>query len=164
MDEADYELVRPYRWVLLTGRGTLEYAVHWICKDGKKTALLMHRLIAGAAGYEPGQLVDHIDGNGLNNRRGNLRGADLQQNQANSRVKKNSKTGYKGVALEKQRPGKAERYVGIIVVRGVRQRCGTYDTPEEAARAYDDAARAAWREFACVNFPRPGERGARWSR
>lgn len=129
---------REHRWY--AGAGTVN----------KK--LRLHRYLLG----NPASLVDHRDGDGLNNRRSNLRVATNSQNQFNMRRKTTpGRTPFKGVAPNG--PG----WCAMIGVKGQRLYVGQFRAAEDAARAYDDAARKHFGEFACVNFPRPGERCAR---
>jgi hypothetical protein len=98
----------------------------------------LHRLILKAP---DGVEVDHINGNALDNRRQNLRLATHAENMHN-RVGTND---LKGV----RRKGK--RYYASIEMDGRFIHCGVYDTPEEAARAYDRKAIELFGEFACTN-------------
>jgi hypothetical protein len=111
----------------------------------KVGTVYMHRLIAGATAL---QVVDHRDGNGLNNRRENLRIATIAQNQWNSGSHKDCRCGFKGVAESKSRFTARIRAgrTGIYI--------GSFATAEEAARAYDEKAIELFGEFARLNFPR----------
>ena len=103
---------------------------------------LLHRLIwLYHYGYLP-KMLDHINGDSLDNRVENLRPATHSQNTANSRVKSHSKSGIKGVS--KQGRG----YYAKIQVRGKSFYLGTYETPELAKECYDFAAELAFGEFA----------------
>jgi hypothetical protein len=99
----------------------------------------MHRFLTGWP------LVDHINGNGLDNRRENLRRATVQENNRNRRPRNQ----YKGVTLERR----TGRWFARIAIDGHRIHLGTFDTPEAAAAAYDTAAREHFGEFAWLNFP-----------
>jgi hypothetical protein len=133
---ADRELMSVFPWRAVRIRHTW-YAETYV--EGARE--YMHRLLMGVG---PGQRVDHRDGDGLNNRRSNLRLVTSGLNQANRRVVL-SKSGYKGVT---QRAGRWRAY---ITVGGKFQSLGAFATPEEAARAYDAAARELFGEFACTN-------------
>jgi hypothetical protein len=111
----------------------------------RRTTQPLHKFLTGW------KLTDHINGDGLDNRRANLRPATLGQNVANSRRRANS-SGYKGVCWHKRDQQWCAR-VGDTWLGG-------YADPVQAAMAYDDAARARYGEYARLNFPRPGERAA----
>jgi hypothetical protein len=93
-----------------------------------------------------GMEIDHKDGDGLNNQRSNLRLASKKQNQANRGAPTNNRSGYKGVSANGRGGWRAS-----IFVDGKTRRVGDYDTPLEAARAYNQAALAAFGEFAKLN-------------
>lgn len=102
-------------------------------------------------------LIDHKNGDWLDNRRDNLRSATKAQNGQNRRLASNNSTGFKGVSLRRDRG----TYLASIRSNGALRKLGTFATAEEAARAYDEAARSEFGEFAALNFPRDGERSAR---
>lgn len=112
-------------------------------------SIQMHRIIMSRIldrELLPSERVDHKDGNGLNNRRNNLRLATHTQNMQNRKKHKNNTTGYKGVFKN------GKKYIARIRVNGKLLSCGTYETPELAARAYDNAALIHFGEFARLNF------------
>lgn len=148
IDLEDYALVSRFKWRAMKSKGSF-YARAYL--PGNK-ALAMHRLIAKTA---RGQWPDHRDGNTLNNRRSNLRIATRSQNNANRSG--SGKTPFKGVRRNPHSTANAKR-VWLARVAGIY--LGGYETSEEAARAYDTKARELYGEFACVNFPREGERQA----
>jgi hypothetical protein len=107
----------------------------------------MHRLIIAAP---RGMQVDHIDGNGLNNTRLNLRLADHSRNQMNRPAGKNNSAGYKGVSYHKA----AGKFLSQIGHNGKNIYLGLHDTPEAAHAAYVAAALELHGEFACTNTER----------
>jgi hypothetical protein len=117
----------------------------------------LHRFIIGIR--DPAILVDHRNGDPLDNRRQNLRVASHAQNLQNAKKKRNARTSqYKGVHLQTKQGRK--KWQVMIRAPGRARWVGGFETEEEAARAYDIAARDAFGEFACVNFPKEGERCA----
>jgi hypothetical protein len=99
-------------------------------------------------------LVDHINGDGLDNRRANLRPATDLQNRGNRRLSAHNTSGFKGVTwLQRERLWLARCWSD-----GKLHRLGYHRTAEAAAHAYDAAAREIFGEFAALNFPLPGER------
>lgn len=141
IDAADVDLVAPHRWFCTKpgSPGSAAYAVRNTRGDGGPRK--MHTLITGFL------LTDHINGDGLDNRRANLRPANRTQNAANVRMHHDNHTGAKGVHLCKT----TGRYRAQIREAGARRHLGRFDTLEEAARAYDAAAREAFGEFARTN-------------
>lgn len=119
---------------------------------GKRFDVLMHRAILArklGRDLESGEIVDHIDGNGLNNVRSNLRLSDYQGNVRNRSISSLNKVGYKGVIWLEDR----KRYLARITVDRKQISLGFFRKVETAALAYDKAARAYFGEFAKLNFP-----------
>jgi len=122
----------------------------------------IHRLIASRVvgrRLREGEQIDHINGNGLDNRRENLRLATRTQNQASRRKQrtisgKKTSSVYKGVCLPSHAVGKCKAYIGS---RQARKYLGTFNLSEGgekiAAMEYDKAAIKLWGEFAELNFP-----------
>jgi len=99
----------------------------------------------------PTEVTDHIHGNTLDDRRSELRVATRRQSAQNRGLQANNKCGYKGVHYMFN-PGK-KRYQAQIGIDGRLRTIGCFETPEEAARAYDREARKHFGEFARPNFP-----------
>lgn len=91
--------------------------------------------------------TDHINGNGLDNRKANLRPATRSQNGANSRLSSRSTSGYKGVSYDRAR-GSWKAQIGF---RGENRFLGRYPTAEQAAAAYDAAAQELFGAYARTN-------------
>jgi hypothetical protein len=141
IDAADISLVFGCNWGALV-KPTTVYAVRSETKTkGRRRKIYMHRIIMNAP---KDMQVDHIDGQGINNTRANLRLATNAQNGHNSRVKRNSKSGLKGAWLDKQ----SGKFRSSILINGQRIRLGSFGTPEEAHAAYCAAAKETQGAFA----------------
>jgi hypothetical protein len=92
--------------------------------------------------------VDHINGNGFDNRRANIRACLPSENTKNRKISKNNKSGYKGVIWSK----KGTAWSASIGVNNKRLHLGYYQTKEEAAMAYNNAAKILHGEFAKLNI------------
>jgi len=141
VDDADYDKISTYNW-FLSGSG---YAVGFVPVEGKFKLTYLHRFILDA---QPGQIVDHINGHSLDNRRANLRLATAQQNGQNKRISPLSTTGLKGVSWHRAR----NKYHARIQLQGIRYHLGFFEDAETAALAYDAAARLLFGEFAVCNY------------
>jgi hypothetical protein len=150
IDANDLPLISGYRWIHVKGANDhLHYAITTFGPRRQRTHIRMHRLILGLGRGTPNTNVDHIDGNGLNNTRANLRVCTTYQNSLNAGPQKNNSTGFKGVAPDPYGGWQAR----ISVNRKQIHLGHRFPTPEDAARAYDDAARKLHGEFAWLNFP-----------
>ncbi len=154
VDDRDHEwLMRAGPWHAERGqRGQGGwYAVKTVRVNGKRTKLGMHSAIMGTFTLKE-TVPDHRDGDGLNNQRANLRRATRAQNGANARkpITGRNTSRYKGVSVGVRRPGVFHAQIGI---KGRGKSLGYFRIEEDAARAYDNAASAAFGEFAKLNFP-----------
>lgn len=141
IDEADLELVRPYNWRAFKNHNT------WYAMSG--TGVLMHRLILGIHGLGRSVECDHLNGNGLDNCRANIRIATRSANMQNRR-KYRGEGNYVGV----KRSDNGKRWKARIYHNGKPILLGTHDTEEQAAKAYDKAALALFGPLAHLNLPK----------
>ena len=142
VDASDYPHLCDHTWTLSTCRGKPGYVYGVL--GGRKVA--MHRVILGLQ-VGDGRLVDHVNGDPLDNRRANLRLATPGENRRNSAAQYSDSTPFKGVSPTRS----GRRFRAEIRARGTYRFLGVYDTPEEAARAYDAAAAELHGEFALTN-------------
>jgi hypothetical protein len=141
VDDADYPAVSAARWYAHRGART------WYAVRSNNHALLMHRILIDAP---RGSEVDHWNGNGLDNRRSNLRLSTKSTNQQNSaKQRRVCRSRFKGVCWSKS----AKKWVAYIKLDGRQQHLGCFAEELEAAHAYDSAARRLFGEFARLNFP-----------
>lgn len=148
VDDEDYEYLNQWKWQVLKKKYT-QYAFRKKQRNQAKQTLLMHRVIMGLSGNNQ---VDHIDHNGLNNQKYNLRICTNGQNQMNKRAYGKSK--YLGVYFN-YRKGKnktTKHIISNITLNKKNVYLGTFKTEEEAAKAYDIAASLHHKEFANLNF------------
>jgi hypothetical protein len=142
VDDKSFPYLSQFKWRAkydqTTGRW---YAARY---EGNKV-IYMHRQLMDAPS---GMYVDHRNGNGLDNRKRNLRLATSAQNAWNRDKNKNNTTGFKGVTREKGR----SKVRAQIRVHGKHIHLGWYDDPVEAALAYDKAVRRYHGPFGCTNF------------
>lgn len=145
IDDADHERVVAAGPWHAAPCGRHVYAQRSVRKPGTKrsTEERLHTFLTGWS------LVDHANGNGLDNRRSNLREATHAQNSANSRLSRRSTSGLKGVTWYKR----TSRWRAHITVGQQQRHLGYFDEAIEAAKAYDTAALEAFGEFAHINFP-----------
>lgn len=147
VDLVDAHLVDGYNWYYTPGRKT-NYAQRqeWL-GNGRRRSIYMHRLVLG---NPDGMVVDHIDGNGLNNRRSNLRIATQNQNKRNSALFASNTSGLKGVSWHK----KSLKWRAQIGHNNKKIHLGSFDAKEDAHAAYCEAAIKYHGEFW-----NPGTRG-----
>lgn len=140
IDTEDLPRVIHHKWMASqSGKGKF-YAATW---SGKRI-VLMHRLLLQC---QRGRHVDHINGDTLDNRRSvNLRHAAFFQNQGNRlNLNRNNTTGYRGVCRKKK------SWAAHITIDHQYRHLGTFTNPEDAARAYNEAALLRFGEFARLN-------------
>ena len=161
VDPADYPHLSRYNWRLRRTKGkNILYAERSIrLPNGRYSRILMHCQIMENINSNlrdtnderrtTNLVIDHINGNGLDNRRANLRLATVAQNAWNSK-KRNSRSGYKGVWFAADKG----LWRAAIVYHGRRIHIGYFKDKIAAAKAYDAAARKYYGDFAKPNFPK----------
>jgi hypothetical protein len=144
VDDEDYEYLSQFKWCAIwcidafyAGRSAPRLFGH-----GR---IWMHRVIMNTP---DGVETDHKDGNALNNQRSNLRICTHSQNCHNRKKRADNTSGYKGVFTTKGKKWRAQ-----IRVNGKSIHIDVFSTREEAAHAYDEAAKKYHGEFADLNFP-----------
>lgn len=148
LDDADYDLIKSYVWHIQYDKGNF-YARCNIRVNGKPKSPKMHRMIMGVSNSDKPH-VDHINENGLDNRRSNLRTATIPENSRNTGPNSRSVTGYKGVSLYKVGP-QAGKYVARLRFESKTYLGGYFDTAIEAAVSYNEMAKKYHGEFAWLN-------------
>lgn len=150
VDAADYEWLNQWKWSASENRSGTWYARRSLGTRDEQHTLMMHRAILNV---QSKLHVDHINGNGLDNRRFNLRLCTPAQNQYNRGICANNTSGFKGVYWVKGH----EKWQAQIHVNGKHYHLGFFDTAEAAAYAYDTAALELHGEFAKLNCRRTQE-------
>lgn len=158
IDKEDYPRVKDIRWSLRV-EGHAIYAhtniphpngTWYRSSSGKRrrrmATVLMHRLIANSP---KGKVTDHINHNGLDNRKSNLRVCTIAENTRNQQRQKGSTSIYKGVYWYKAR----KKWQAEIMFKGKRIYIGRFTDEKEAARASDAKAKELHGEYAYLNFP-----------
>lgn len=147
-DDEDAALVSGYTWAASCSKeGNPWYASAYVPGTWRRRkTILMHRLILGA---RPGERVDHRDGNGLNNRRSNLRQATNSQNRMNSRPDSTNTSGVRGVCFHRQ----SGKWRAFIEFQGKRRQLGSFNAREEAVVARSEEERRLFGEFSYLARP-----------
>jgi hypothetical protein len=140
VDAADADAVRGYNWHCKFAPSTSYAATNQKVGHLKYNGLFLHRLIMQP---DDGFFVDHINGNGLDNRRENLRVVSHSQNMMNSRKPVSNTSGIKGVSWY----AKTKKWKAQIAASGKKMHIGYYCTKEEAAKAYAEASRRLHKQF-----------------
>ncbi|KKR95846.1 MAG: Pathogenesis-related transcriptional factor and ERF protein [Candidatus Uhrbacteria bacterium GW2011_GWF2_41_16] len=141
IDPEDYWKISKYDWLLCESKSKKFYAVR-LADWG---IVNMHRDIINAP---TGKVIDHIDRNGLNNTKRNLRIASISQNGWNRTGLNNHSSKYKGVCWCNRR----KKWRASIKYNGIYKHLGYFKTEEDAAKTYDEAAKKYHGEFGVLNF------------
>lgn len=130
VDDEDYKMLNQFRWYAHKAKGIKSRKVFYVHRKKDKKTILMHRFILDAP---KGFQVDHINGNGLDNRKSNLRIVTSRQNQQNRQVNCTSK--YPGVCWSLS----AKKWMVDIKIKGKKKYLGYFKTEKEAFQAYKSA-------------------------
>jgi hypothetical protein len=143
VDAADYGWLSQWKWTAHQMHGGIWYAMRTDFSTGGPVQVYMHRLILDT---QAGKKTDHVNGNGLDNRRANLRPCTTAQNAQNQHKRASPTTSrFKGVFRNHNRWGSR------IAANGKRYWLGAYGSELEAARAYNEAAARLHGAFARLN-------------
>ena len=145
VDDEDYVDVSRFKWYAHTNYRVF-YAIRNITIAGKRKAVKLHRYIMRAP---DGVEVDHLNGDGLDCQRANMRLCSRSENQQNTPAYRGNGSGFKGV----ERFDGGEKWRARIRVDGKQRHLGLFNSKEDAARTYDVAARLYFGEHARLNFP-----------
>jgi len=140
VDEEDFEYLNQFKWHALKGNTTF-YAQRDICKN---KSVLMHREIMKTP---KGKVTDHINHNGLDNRKKNLRICTAQENSCNRRLQKNASSKYKCVIQHCI----TQKWRAYIRYKKQSIYLGVFNSEKEAALAYNKAAKELFGKFAFLN-------------
>lgn len=151
VDDYDYPILSARKWYLKPKQGNKpQYPYTSLYYKDFTIPVSMHRFMMNPTQW---QSVDHIDGNPLNYKRENLRLCNVKENNWNTGTKDTAKSSkYKGVSIH-HGLHKNAKWRSRIHIEGKEINLGHYNTEEEAARAFDEAARKYHGEFARLNFP-----------
>lgn len=147
VDDEDFERMSKGKWYAEKS-GNKFYAMRYFYnyEKNRKDHVRMHRELMNLT--DPKKVVDHIDGNGLNNQKSNIRICTQAQNRFNSNKRKGNKTGYIGVSLFNNKVFRAR-----ILLNGKEHHLGYFKDAKEAALVRDKKCRELHGEFAKLNFP-----------
>lgn len=159
VDESDWDAIKHLTWTVINQSRCASVVSMKTIAPYKQIMLHLSRVIMQPT---EGMLVDHINGNRLDNRRCNLRICTPQENAMNRRKASGKASIYRGVSRMPACAKSKKLWRAIIYLPnyGKQKWLGYYATEQEAALAYDNAARELHGEFACLNFPNSGEQHA----
>lgn len=139
VDDEDFEMLNQFKWFAQRKKQNF-YAARKINVNGKQAVQRMHGEIMGRKG------IDHIDHDGLNNQKANLRICTPSQNGMNRRPLLNTASTFKGVSIRNK------KWKASIKLNGKQIHLGYFSNEAVAARAYDTKAHELFGEFCFTNF------------
>ena len=146
VDDEDFEKLNKHKWSAYKDRNTFYTISNLRLGVNRRTTIKMHRIVLGLT--DSSIFVDHIDGNGLNNQKSNLRKVTHAENLRNLKAKKNCKSKYKGVTFHTVN----KKWIARISINNKRIHLGSFVDEIEAAKAYDEASKIHHGEFGSLNF------------
>ena len=156
IDDEDYERLNKHKWYIHTPYKRNNCDLIYCIRSEKKmsepgidktTTIMLHREILNID--DKNIFIDHIDRNGLNCQKNNLRISTRSQNQGNRKSNYNSTSNYKGVSYSTN----YKKYISVITENKKRYHLGRFENEIDAAKAYDRKAIELFGEFAKPNFP-----------
>lgn len=141
VDDEDFEYLNQFNWYVMK-HGNTFYAARCVPFNGKQIINMMHGTLLNSKG------IDHVDLNGLNNQKSNLRFCTQSQNNMNRGKKKNAASKYKGVYFDKN----ARKWRADIRINSKPIYLGLFDSEIKAAKAYNRKAKELFKEFANLNI------------
>jgi hypothetical protein len=144
INDDDFDSIAKFKWQALLINGTW-YAVMRLKILGKKKAVYMHRFLMN--GIDASIFVDHLDGDGLNNQRSNLRRSNRSQNGVNRKKRSGCSSKFLGVYFQKRK----NRWIAFTRKDGVKHYLGCFEHEADAALAYNNGAIKHHGNFARLN-------------
>lgn len=143
IDNKDFKKIKLFHWYAAKKFTDKTFYVvrHYYTIDGKRNNQGIHRFLLNIT--DPNILVDHINGNGLDNRRCNLRIVTKSENQKNRGNNKNNTSGYKGVSYHKLK----KKYISVIGFNGKKIFLGYFKNPKQASKVYNKKAKELFGKF-----------------
>ncbi len=144
VDDEDFDFLNQFNWQANKNGNTFYVNRNFRISNNKQGKIYMHRLILNA---KKEYVIDHIDGDALNNQKNNLRICTHAENMRNSQIPINNTSGYKGVSYNKR----YKKWEAHISFNNKLLNLGSFIDPIDAARAYNAAAIKYHGEFAHIN-------------
>ena len=145
IDDEDYEKIKDYTWCIVKDKNSGNFYVRTSVRGDRFKKILLHRLILDC--YDK-KIIDHSDGNTLNNKKNNLRICNKSKNAMNSKKRNDALTSkYKGVHFNTR----TQKYVAKIIVDGKTTHIGYFDSELNAAKAYNKYSKIYHGAYSRIN-------------
>lgn len=144
VDDEDFERVNQYKWFACFQK---KRNIFNACRKFNQKNIYLHQYIMNTAGKGQSYSIDHIDHDPLNNQKYNLRVCNNSENVRNQKLSKHNTSGFKGVCFIKHK----NKYLSSICFNNKQMNLGYFDSPIEAAKAYNQKALELFGEFAYLN-------------